>query len=152
MIPVQIELTDAEEVEIFNLWNKVYPAPVTYNNQDDFKAYLARAINPIHLVIKNEQQELLGWLMTFTRNEARNFVMLINPAEQGSGRGRSLIAAMKELEAEVFGYVVADDRYLKLDQSIYQSPLKFYEKLGFLITNEKLETPNFSALQIHWAK
>lgn len=153
---MKIQITEAlsslDQLQIFNLWNAVYPIQAVFALENDFKKYLNAATDKVHYVCRNGDESIGGWLMTFTRDNDRYSVLLVSESNQGKGIGRELLEKMQEMESKVFAWLVISNAYIKLDGSLYHSPINFYKKFGFVTTNEILEKNDFSTIKLEWRK
>lgn len=148
----KVELTEAEKHQVLELWNKEYPASITYKDIPAFDEFLVKMGSPRHkLLIENEV--LAGWIATFDRDGERWFSIIINSQLQGKGIGKRLLEMAKSEEAHLCGWVVDHQDYLKLDGTSYNSPLQFYIKLGFEVISEvRYKGDRLSAVKIYWKK
>lgn len=145
----ELSLTDELKQQIFDIWNSVYPVQVTFPALENFEAYLSRAMDSRNFVYFNGINRIGGWLMTFTRDSQRSFVMLVSQDCQGRGIGRELLKTLKVSESQsVFGWAVESERYLLRDGSPYRSPISFYRKNGFKITNQRQQHKDFEVTRI----
>jgi GNAT superfamily N-acetyltransferase len=135
--------------QIFDIWNSVYPAQVTFPVLEKFEAYLSRAADSRNYLYFKDDNRVAGWLMTFTRDGQRNFVMLVSQDCQGRGIGRELLETLKQSESQlVVGWAVESESYLRRDGSPYRSPISFYRKNGFEITNQRQQQQDFEVAKI----
>lgn len=146
------DLSNSDLSQIYNIWNSVYPTQAVFMTENDFRVYLDKTSDKTHFIFRNNALTIDGWLMTFTRDDNRYFVLLVSENNQGKGIGTTLIKEMKKIEGRVAGWIVELDTYLKLDGSLYHSPISFYKKLGFSITKEKSDSNGFSTIKIIWQR
>lgn len=149
-IETQSQLMSEDESSIFNVWNSVYPREVCFNTNGDFSTFLSALAAQTHLIIRDEQRNLLGWLMLFDREGARFFVLLVGEGQSKKGIGTSLVREMMRLEAEVQGWVVPHSHYQRSDGAPYISPMPFYKKLGFEELDEVRAKNGLETVRIRW--
>lgn len=136
---------------VYDLWNKEYPQNLAYFQLSDFDNYLAKLEDQSHLLLVDEQGLIKGWYFDFIRENEPWFAMILDSKIQGKGWGTQLLNLAKENADTLNGWVIDHDRDLKVDGSVYKSPLAFYKKNGFdLIASERLELENISAVKIKW--
>lgn len=152
MIDILNKLNEADRNNIFELWNTLYPSQVTFSTYQDFESFLEASKKQLNVVHRNDQGILSGWLMVFERDNKRNFVMLISENHQAKGVGRLLVDEMKKREDQVQGWIVTDSTYVRSDGRLYKSPLGFYKKLGFSITNDQWTKKDLRSTKIIWSK
>lgn len=112
-----------------------------------------RISNPLHFLLLNEDGELKGWLMTFTRQDERWFSVIVDGKEKQNGFGTRLLEELKKSEDEISGWAIEHDNYQKNDGENYRSPIGFYQKNGFAILSEmRLEKEDYYAVKIKWTK
>jgi GNAT superfamily N-acetyltransferase len=146
-------LSDAQKVIITGLWNTEYPKQLNFNGVTGFEEFLNRISNPLHFLLLNEDGELKGWLMTFTRQDERWFSVIVDGKEKQKGFGTRLLEELKKSEDEISGWAIEHDNYLKNDGENYRSPIGFYQKNGFAILSEmRLEKEDYYAVKIKWTK
>jgi hypothetical protein len=151
-IEIISSLANSDQLHIYNIWNSVYPTQVVFVSKNDFKSYLDKANNQKHFIYRNDDTTIGGWLMTFTRNDDRYFVLLVSEKKKKNGIGTILIEEMKKSEDIIMGWVVELNTYIKSDGTLYHSPVDFYKRSGFIITDEKCEENNFSIVKIMWQR
>lgn len=152
MMEVTDSLNDQDKDAIYNLWNELYPKPVIFGSIKDFDSFLSQGKKRYHIILRDSQNKLIGWLSVFDRVDIKNFVMLVSEQHQGIGIGRSLVNEMKKREVLVQGYVVKSNDYTKGNGELYLSPIEFYTKSGFILTGEKLKKEDFETYKIIWSK
>lgn len=138
--------------KVMTLWNQEYPIGLKYESIDQFDDFLAKTSNPKHYIIESND-ELIGWIATFIRDEEKWFSIILNSNYQGKGYGTQLINEAKKKEIYLNGWVVDHNNDIKSNGKPYQSPLSFYLKNDFEVLKEiRLETDKISAVKIRWAK
>jgi GNAT superfamily N-acetyltransferase len=117
-----------------------------------FEEYLSKTGNPLHYLIE-EDQELIGWMATFERENERWFSIILDSKHQKMGLGSRLINEAKKKEFYLNGWVVDHNNDIKSNGKPYQSPLSFYLKNDFEVLKEiRLETDKISVVKIRWTK
>ena len=146
-------LTVAQKEIITRLWNAEYPENLKYGGVEDFEEFLNKQTDRRHFLLYDENGQIKGWLMTFTRDSERWFSVIIDTSAQKKGYGTALLNEIKSRETEINGWVVAGDDYLKTNGEKYRSPLEFYRKNGFSVLSDvKLEKQDLVAVKINWKK
>ena len=146
-------LTEEQKVQIMNLWNKEYPAQLQYSSIEGFDSYLNNLLQPNHFLAIDDNDTLMGWAFSFTRENERWFAIIIDGSMQRQGLGTSLLNRLKENETVLNGWVTDHDRYMKKNGEQYHSPLQFYSRNNFIFCHDvRLETEKLSAVKIAWAK
>jgi len=143
-IEIVKNLTEDQANEIDELWNEVYPIQL----KNRFGLLLDGIEEYEHHVLFNDSDDLIGWAVAFLRNNEIWFSILIATVNQNRGYGRLLIDSLKQKFNYLCGWVIDHNNYVKQDGSIYHSPLQFYQKNGFMITDERIETDILSAVKI----
>ncbi len=144
-------LNPTEKLAIFKLWNQEYPKSLNYATMEEFDYYLAGLENLHHVLVKDEQNCILGWYIDFKRENEVWFAMILDASIHKKRIGSSLIEKAKKSNKTLNGWVIDRAEYLKSDGSIYKSPLGFYLKNDFKIFKKaRLESPNISAVKIIW--
>ncbi len=142
-------LTPLQLEQIDELWNRNYPISL----KDRFKLLLVETTHQNHYLFLNCNNKLLGWAMDFERDDEIWFSIIVDKAERGKGYGKQLVDALKEKNLIINGWVIDHDNDVLSDGSTYQSPLAFYQSLGFEVQADKrIETPIISAVKVSWQK
>ena len=144
------DLARNEFSTIYGIWNSVYPSQAAFSNESGFEEYLGKAGNPTHYCAFFDNA-LVGWLMTFDREDKRWFTVLVTPESQGLGVGRELLKKVKKDELEINGWILEEDHYVTSSGNSYKSPRAFYLKNGFEITRESSESRGMNFTKIYWA-
>jgi [ribosomal protein S5]-alanine N-acetyltransferase len=145
----QETLSPDEHEQVRRIWNSEYPASLYLETAEDFDAYLEKLGDRVHyLVLENEQMR--GWAMTFRRDDARWFAMILDARIQRSGIGSRLLQRLKSDNERLFAWAIDRDTAVKRDGSLYASPLAFYVKNGFVKEEVRLEIPTMSGVRIRW--
>lgn len=146
-------LTKSQKQDIVRLWNAEYPAHLNYEDVSGFDNYLKGLTKPVHFIIGDEHNQLQAWMVTFTRDEARWFAMILDTSLQGKGIGSRLLDEAKTLETELNGWATDHTRDSRADGKPYPSPIGFYLKNGFeVLTGIRLEKGLLSTVKIRWRK
>lgn len=144
---------NSEDIEsLFDIWNAVYPKEATFQKTEDIIRYLSDKIHPKHFVARNSNDRMIGWLMTFTRDQSRFFVLLVDKKVQAQGIGTRLMASAIKDEDSLNGWVVTRKGHYLLDGTPYFSPLEFYKRLGFQETTTTVTINNLETTLLRWEK
>jgi hypothetical protein len=142
-------LTPGQKEVIYGLWNQEYPEKLTYKSLADFDSYLNNLIEINYLLLVDDFGDIEGWTVTFTRENERWFVIILDIKVHGQGKGTLLLNKLKQKEHKLCGWVVDHDNGKKQDGEPYKSPLKFYEKNRFIIYSDtRIATGKLSAVKI----
>ena len=145
------ELTDQEKVQVLHLWNSQYPEKLSYHSLVVFDEYLQNLNNRTHFLLTNDLHEILGWVLTFERENEKWFAIILAEEIKGQEFGRKLLDQLKEKEPVLNGWVIDHPNDRRTNGEPYISPLKFYEKCDFeILANERLELDKISAVKIKW--
>lgn len=147
------DLNDRTKQQVFDLWNNEYPEKLSFNDLTEFDNYLHKQENLKHFLLVNEIDLILGWALTFDRENEKWFAIILSETIKGKGWGRKMLEAIKQAEPTLNGWVIDHNNDKKKNGQPYISPLKFYEKSGFGILSEvRLELDTISAVKINWVK
>lgn len=95
----------------------------------------------------------MGWALTFERENEKWFAIILSEKIKGKGLGRKMLNELKKEEQVLNGWVIDHNNDKKKNGQQYISPLKFYEKCGFIILSDvRLELDKISAVKIKWMK
>ena len=145
-------LTENQKETIRRLWNEEYPKKLNHAESSDFEAYLEKLSHPYHILLI-ENNSIKGWYFDFIRENEKWFAMIIDGKEHGKGYGTLLLNLAKEKEPELNGWVIDHNEEIKHDGTVYQSPLEFYRKNGFIVKPQiRLELNTLSAVKMKWTK
>jgi hypothetical protein len=148
-----VYLTAEQKRVIYGLWNQEYPEMLTYKSIADFDSYINNLIETNHLLLVDDFGDIEGWTVTFTRENERWFVIILDRKVQGQGKGTLLLNRLKQKEHKLCGWVIDHDNDKKQDGEPYKSPLKFYEKNGFIIYSDtRVDNEKLSAVKIVWKR
>ncbi len=146
------KLNESQVSALFQLWNQEYPANVGFNNIRDFQTYLEGLQNPNHVLMTDQQGQIIGWAFSFDRDEVRWFAILVSTSAQHQGLGSRLLDVLKSGNNHLSGWVIDHDRDVKRDGHPYLSPLAFYIKNGFNVIHDiRFELDIISAVKITWS-
>ncbi|MET3114942.1 GNAT superfamily N-acetyltransferase [Pedobacter sp. CG_S7] len=143
-IEILKNLTEHQTKEIDVLWNEVYPIKL----KNRFGLLLNGIKEYQHHVLLNESEEVIGWAVAYLRNDEIWFSIIISTANQNKGYGKMLIESLKQNFSNLCGWVIDHNNDLKQDGSTYCTPKQFYQKNGFIITKERIESDILSAVKI----
>lgn len=147
-----LHLTENWKDQIFDIWNSVYPKNLNYKSLKDFQDYLNKLKNPSHILILDEMNIVHGWYVDFDRDNERWFVILLGLEIQNHGYGQQILKLAKTKNIQLSGWVIDHNNYLKKDGNSYTSPIQFYKRNGFEISDERLQNDLISAVKVIWKK
>ncbi len=134
------------------LWNNEYPEIIKHDTLKDFEGYINSLKNVNHTIV-TKNNLIIGWYADFIRNDERWFLMILDTKFQGKGIGREVLEKAKKKYSLLNGWVVISNTYLKTNNQPYQSPIKFYKKLGFtIIENITLNSTSIKAIKIQFTR
>ncbi|WP_223551313.1 MULTISPECIES: GNAT family N-acetyltransferase [Aestuariivivens] len=137
--------------DIRMLWNNEYPTGLNHKTLKGFEDYLTKLSGQSHILVINENKEIIGWYFDFIRNREKWFVILLDSKHQGKGLGTKILSMVKKKEIELNGWVIDHNDDRKKNGEVYKSPLKFYLKNGFeRLADDRLILDNISAVKIRW--
>lgn len=151
MIVTATTLTTEYKEAILQLWNSEYPAQLQHADVASLDNYLGGLADVTHYFLMIDGAVAV-WAETFMRDGEKWFAIIANREMQGKGYGKEMMNMLLQKEPVLFGWVTDHDRYKKADGSAYTSPLGFYKQLGFVVTDERLETEKLSAVRIVWKR
>lgn len=144
-------LDNKQKATVLALWNNEYPSQLAYPDIDAFNEYLDNLQNQLHYLLIIDDDHIGAWAFTFTRDESQWFAIIVDGSYQRKGFGSTLLTALKSDNSLLNGWATDHDNYIKVDGSIYTSPLEFYLKNGFILnTDERFETNLISAVKISY--
>lgn len=145
------KLSSEQKVRIVEMWNAEYPSSIRLDGVKGLDEYLSERVDKKHFLMFDSAGEIIGWALTFERENAKWFAIILDGKAQGKGFGAKLIEALKASENRLFGWVIDNDDWRKSNGEFYKSPLGFYMKIGFQIhENERLERQKISGVKIEW--
>ena len=146
-------LTKDQKNTLFNLFNNEYPVVINFTSFSDFENYLKTLNNQLHFFILNERNQIQGWEYTFSKEKQRWFAIVLESKIQRKGFGKILIDKLKDVENQLNGWVVENDKELKKNGEPYHSPLDFYLKNDFILDDSnRFETEKLTTVKIEWIK
>ena len=141
--------------QITDLWNTNFPKGLAFQGQESLTSFLNK-VSPLHHFIYSDphnSEKVGAWLCVFERDQDVWFSIIVDASLQGKGVGRQLIESAKEVCEILNGWVVDRSEYVTAAGKPYQSPLKFYEKLGFqFLPEEKFPSDSLSCIKIRWKR
>ncbi len=147
------ELNEQVKQQVFDLWNNEYPEKLSYNSLGEFDNYFQNLTKLNHFLLTIDTDLILGWALTFERDNEKWFAIILPEKIKGKGFGRKMLNELKKEEQILNGWVIDHNNDKKKNGLTYVSPLKFYEKCGFDIqTDNRLELDKISAVKIKWTK
>lgn len=144
-----MSLDPIQKKRIMNIWNNEYPKLLSHETLFDFENFLTKLENTEHYLAEIDN-EIVGWIVTFQRNEENWFVILVDSKKQGKGIGTELLSIAKYNCIDLNGWAIDLDDYKKSNGQAYHSPIGFYQKMGFEVTDERLDDEKLSAVKIKW--
>ncbi len=143
------KLDNSRKSEIFRLWNTEYPKNLSYQSVSEFDAYIESLGGVQHFLLIDESDKIIGWAISFTRENGVWFALIIASAAQGNGYGELMLNTLKDNYPSLNGWVIDHSNYMRSDDTPYKSPLGFYLKNGFkLVPNKSLKNDKISAVMI----
>jgi len=138
---------------LFELWNSEFPKNLQYADIVELEKYISRLNDPVHILLTDENDKIKGWCAHFIRDDERWFLAILNSDIQGKKFGTQIIELAKQGNAELNGWIINSDEYIKANGESYKSPSDFYKKQGFQILEKvTLKTDQISAIKIKWCK
>jgi hypothetical protein len=146
-------LDEAHKEAVRQLWNEEYPESIVLKSLKDLDDYLDKQQDQRHVLLLDENENVIGWFFGFIRDKERWFAIIMNGKKHKKGYGTILLNNAKLLYSELNGWVITDSNYTKQNGSPYISPLRFYLKNGFsVLKNERLVTDKMKAEKIKWER
>ena len=143
-------LSNDELNQVLDLWNNSYPIGICYEDLAQLESFFAPLGNKRHYLIKN-QSVIEAWIVTFDREDARWFSIIVSPSNKKKGLGKFLLKHVIDKEPKLNGWVSDHNNDVKRDGTPYESPLGFYLKLGFNVDNKmRYEKPGISCVRIFY--
>lgn len=59
------KLSNEQKIEIFQIWNNEYPEKLAFQKVENFDEYLNKLENPVHYIIQNNKNKIIGWAIDF---------------------------------------------------------------------------------------
>jgi hypothetical protein len=147
---LELEHLDPYQKEaVRELWNEEYPKSLVLETTQNLDDYLYKLKDQKHLLLFDEDENVMGWFFGFIRDNERWFAIIVKSSKHNMGCGTLLLEKAKSLYTELNGWVITDATHTKRDGSYYLSPLGFYLKNGFsFLENETVETDKMKAVKI----
>ena len=138
---------------LFELWNTEYPERIGYKDLSEFQNYLDGLSGVKHYLLVDDLNQILGWAFTFVREAENWFGIIINSKIHGKGFGTLLLNELKLIKSVLNGWVIDHQNDFKENNEAYLSPLEFYSKNGFVVSeNIRLGNDSISAVKIRWER
>ncbi|MES2555897.1 MAG: GNAT family N-acetyltransferase [Bacteroidota bacterium] len=145
------ELTPIQKEAVREIWNTVYPESLVLRTAEDFERYLEPLGRKQHYLMKDLSGKLLGWGITFERENDLWFAMILDSSIHGTGMGTVLLKRMQAGKTTLSGWVIDHNNAVRADGKPYLSPVEFYLKNKFTLEPEtRLELPTLSAVCIRY--
>jgi len=142
-------ISNDELSQVLHLWNNSYPIGICYNDINELNTFFAPLGNRRHYMIK-DNSSIEAWIVTFDRDDARWFSIIVSPSNKRKGLGKKLLQYVMKIEPKLNGWVTDHDNDVKRDGTPYESPIGFYLKLGFDIDHQtRYEKPGISCVRIY---
>ena len=139
--------------KLVEIWNRAYPINLYYSDVEEFYQYLEETNNKLHYLAYDEDGLIVGWLMTFERESARWFALLVDPNKHKKGIGTYLLEEVKKDEILLHGWAINHNKYQLANGKAYLSPVPFYIKNEFQIFPDRSHVNDkISAIRILWLK
>jgi hypothetical protein len=138
---------------LFLLWNLEYPKVICYSAITQFENYLNGIFDKIHYLLIDIDNQILGWGVTFVREEQKWFAIILDSKIHKIGLGSLLLEELKKDNTCLNGWAIDHPREVKQNGEMYISPILFYTKNGFIVESTvRLENEIISAVKIKWIK
>lgn len=146
-------LSPEQKRAVFDIWNAEYPAHLGHASVESLDKYLDALGDPSHYLALDEDKKVVGWLITFDREEDRWFALLIHRSAQKQGLGSKMLMVVQQNEPVLNGWSVDHNKDIKADGSSYLPTVSFYEKNGFeVISSVRIEKGDVSSVKVRWQK
>ncbi len=130
-VEVVTHLTTPRWLEVFELWNSLFPEAIALESPGALERSIASHPNTHHYLALDPADEVIGWLAVYDRYAVRWFSILVHPRGQGASVGKSLLTEARRREPHLSGWAIADDSLPVRGGRFYKSVLGFYRKLDF---------------------
>ncbi|MCB0475862.1 MAG: N-acetyltransferase, partial [Flavobacteriaceae bacterium] len=84
-------LSDAEKLEIIELWNNEYPEKLAYNSSKEFDEYLENLKEQSHILLFDPDGKIKGWYFDFLRDNEKWFAIILDSEIHGKGLGTKIL-------------------------------------------------------------
>ena len=146
-------LTPEQTLAVCRLWNAEYPEKLCFDAVADFENYLSKLSDQKHYILNDQHDALLAWALEFTRDAERWFAVIVTTDFHAKGLGTELLNTLKQNNSILNAWVIDHDTDLKLNGTVYKSPLAFYVKNGFeVLDTTRLNTDVIKAVKIRSTK
>lgn len=146
-------LNEQAKQQVLDLWNNEFPVNISYNSLEEFDNYLQKLSKLKHYLLISANDMILGWALTFERDNEKWFAIILSEKIQRKGFGCKILNELKQSEPILNAWVIDHQNDKKKNGLTYISPLKFYEKCGFeILSDVRLELDKISAVKIKWSK
>lgn len=146
-------LNKKQKAEILKLWNQEYPKALSLSGLTAFEDYLRHLSDKHHLLLTDEADIVMGWLIYFIRDDERCFAMILHASLQGRGYGSRLLNLAKTYNPELTGWVIDNDHQQMESREYYKSPVGFYRKNDFEILSDiQSRKKNINGVKVRWRK
>ena len=147
----QENLTDWQKQQVIALWNEGYPRQLNYSCMAEFDTYLNALPDKKHyLLLANDS--VIGWALTFIRDDERWFAIVLSAAIQGQGFGTALLTELKNREDSLRGWVIDHEEDVLANGMPYRSPMAFYKKHHFEVIEDCRIDTELKGVKIVWIK
>ncbi|WP_116127365.1 GNAT family N-acetyltransferase [Lewinella sp. IMCC34183] len=133
--------------EGMRIWNREFPLLMAFDGPDEFDRYLANQVDP-YFVFAHIDGHLVAWSMSYLRGGERWFVLVVGADFKSQGYGKVLMERMLTRDTPLNGWVIMDDDHLKSNGEYYLSPIPWYRRIGFLLTDEIDDLGGFRAQRV----
>lgn len=142
------ELSSSQSEQINQLWNDEYPLKLI----DRYPLLLVDVESYNHYIIEDSEKNIMAWAVDFEREKQVRFSIIVSANHRGKGLAKILINKLKEENKELYGWVIDHNDDLKSNGEKYQTPLGFYEKLGFEVLHDiRIDSEMIKAVMIKWS-
>ena len=91
-----IHLTEEQKQKLRLLWNEEYPEQLKHADLDSFSNYLNKVTPKKHYILKNQEEEIMGWVFLFERENESWFAMILSSRIHGKGIGTRLLRMIRK--------------------------------------------------------
>ncbi len=146
-------LSQPEKITIFNLWNAEYADHLAHADVASLDAYFEKLEDVTYYLLKDDEEDVKGWAITFDREDERWFAIIISEKLQGKGYGNMMMDRIKQDEPVLNGWVTDHIEDIRSDGRPYLSPIDFYIKNDFVVLeNTRFEKGRLKAVKIRWTR
>lgn len=142
-----------QKEQIRSLWNREYPISIQLKAPKNFEDYLSKLEDHYHILVLDNNEQIIGWFFDFIRGKERWFAMIVDSNYQGKGLGSELLKRGQSRHVILNGWISDSPDHKKANGETYRLPNRFYTKNGFEIFPEvRLETPALNSIKIQWRR